>query len=252
LVIQKSGRRKMSERFLLIDAGNSRLKAALYENNIPIESWVFPNSEMEEALSFILLSEFSAILVSSTAANESWFQSRLGAHRLYFFHHHQIKDLKIAYSEPDSIGKDRLAAMAGARILYPGKNICVADAGTCLTLDGLLADGTHLGGIISPGMKMRFASMEYYTERLPLASENELVGEFGDSTLRCLASGGVYGLVAEIEYHQNRLQKEWNQHFELILTGGDGIFLAQRIKPANFVVPDLVFQGMNAVLARLV
>lgn len=242
----------MSERFLLIDAGNSRLKAALYENNTRIESWVFPNSEMEEALSLITQSRFSAILISSTAADETWFQSRLGSHRIYFFHHHLVTDLKIAYSDPDRIGKDRLAAMVGSRILYPGKNICVVDAGTCLTLDGLLADGTHLGGIISPGMKMRFASMQYYTERLPLSSENEMVGQLGNSTLSCLASGCVFGLVAEIEYHQNRLREGWNQHFELILTGGDAIFLAQRIKPANFVVPDLVFQGMNAVLARLV
>ncbi len=242
----------MSERYLLIDAGNSRIKAALYQNNVPIESWVFPNSEMEEALSVIVQTGFTAILVSSTAADESWFQSRLGSHRLYFLHHQLMSDLKIAYSQPDSIGKDRLAAMAGARILCPGKNICVVDAGTCLTLDGLLSDGTHLGGIISPGLKMRFASMEYYTERLPLASENEVVGEFGDSTLRCLASGGVFGMIAEIEYHLNRLQEAHNQSFELILTGGDAIFLAQRIKPANFVIPDLVFQGMNAVLARLV
>ena len=242
----------MSERFLLIDAGNSRLKAALYENNIRIESWVFPNSEIEDALSAVTQFGFTAVMVSSTASEESWFQSKLGHHRLYFFHHHLITDLKIAYSEPESIGKDRLAAMAGARILYPGKNICVADAGTCLTLDGLLSDGTHLGGIISPGLKMRFASMEHYTERLPLSSENELVGEFGDSTLGCLASGAVFGMVAEIEYHQNRLQEVCKEPFELILTGGDAIFLAQRIKPANFVVPDLVFQGMNAVLAKLV
>jgi type III pantothenate kinase len=236
----------------LIDAGNSRLKAALFENNIRIESWVFPNSEMEVALSVITQTELKAILVSSTAAGENWFQSRLGSFRLYFFHHQLIKDIKIAYSEPESIGKDRLAAMEGARILYPGKNICVVDAGTCLTIDGLLSDGTHLGGIISPGMKMRFKAMQYFTERLPLSSENEIVGEFGNSTMGCMASGGVYGIVAEIEYHKKRLQEDWNQPFELILTGGDAIFLAQRIKPANFVVPDLVFQGMNAVLARLV
>jgi type III pantothenate kinase len=242
----------MSERYLLIDAGNSRLKAALYETNICIESWVFPNSKIEEALSVIMNSGFTAILVLSSAADESWFQSRLGSHRLYFFDRSLTPDLKIAYPEPDGIGKDRLAAMAGARMLCPGKNICVVDTGTCLTLDGLLSDGTHLGGIISPGLKMRFASMEYFTERLPLSSENEVVGEMGNSTLRCLASGGVYGMVAEIEYHLNSLQEAHNQSFELILTGGDAIFLAQRIKPANFVIPDLVFQGMNAVLARLV
>jgi len=207
---------------------------------------------MEEALSVIVQTGFMAILVSSTAADESWFQSRLGTHHLYFLHHQLIPELKIAYSQPENIGKDRLAAMAGALILNPGKNICVVDAGTCLTLDGLLSDGTHLGGIISPGMKMRFTSMEYFTERLPLSSENEVVGQLGDSTLRCLASGGVYGMVAEIEYHLSNLQEAHNQSFELILTGGDAIFLAQRIKPANFVVPDLVFQGMNAVLARLV
>jgi type III pantothenate kinase len=242
----------MSDRYLLIDSGNSRLKAALYENNVQMESWVFPNSEKDEAISFISQFVLTAILISSTSENEGWFKLRLDSYRLHFFHHHLIPDIKIAYSDPDSIGKDRLAAMAGARILHPGKNIVVVDAGTCLTIDGVLSDGTHLGGVISPGLKMRFKAMEYYTKRLPLSSENELVGQFGDSTLRCLASGSVYGLAAEIEYHINRLQKVWNEPFILILTGGDAIFLAQRIKPANFVVPDLVFQGMNAVLARLV
>ena len=58
--------------------------------------------------------------------------------------------LKLNYRDKNKLGKDRIAAMVGARKLFPTKNLLVIDIGTCITMDVLTNDGTFLGGRISP------------------------------------------------------------------------------------------------------
>jgi type III pantothenate kinase len=242
----------MVHRFLLLDAGNTRLKAAIYEGGKSVESWVFQNHDLKEASGMLNNSLFEAVMVSNTAADEVEFKSWFPSHPVFFLNESQYNGIKWAYANPQTIGKDRLAALIGASKLHPDKNISIVDAGTCLTIDFLSKDRNHLGGIISPGLKMRLSAMHHFTGKLPEVSENEMIGTIGKTTESCMAAGAVMGMIAEIEFHllhQNRME---NSTFELILTGGDAIFLAHRLKPANFVVPDIVFQGMNAVLAGLV
>jgi type III pantothenate kinase len=236
----------------LIDAGNSRLKAALYSNGQKIQFWEFLNENLSGAKHQIGNPEPDAILISSTHGNEEEIQSWFPGQKVFVLDHRQYSRIHWAYPNPGHMGKDRLAAIIGGSILYPEKNICVADSGTCLTLDFLKYGEKHLGGVISPGLKMRFQAMHQFTRKLPLVSENEMVDALGFTTETCMASGAVLGIVSEIEYHLQALEQKESEPFHLILTGGNAIFLAQRLKRSNFVAPDLVFQGMNAVLANLV
>ena len=57
--------------------------------------------------------------------------------------------IKIGYTTPTTLGRDRIAAIAGAWACYPGRSVLVVDAGTAVTYDVLDTDGTFIGGNIA-------------------------------------------------------------------------------------------------------
>lgn len=239
------------EKFLLIDAGNTRLKCWALENRQVVEMRVFDSNKKDEAQHYFSQNQWNKVLVCNTGLSEEELKSYFPALEINFVGPDSYSGIKWAYPQPENLGKDRIAALIGAQKLAPKKNICVADAGTCLTIDLLDSGGNHLGGTISPGLQMRLQAMHEKTKKLPLSSENEAFNIRGNSTLSCLASGAVWGMVSEIEFHFLQMQREGFQEPVLFLTGGDADFLAQRLKVPNFVRTDLVFQGMMAVMATI-
>jgi len=242
------------KQYLLIDIGNSYIKSAVYQGDTLLKRISIQKNEEEKIESIIANGRIAAILISTSGKSslEENLQINFPSIPVFHLNYTQAKDLKLAYLQPENLGKDRIAAMLGAQNVRPEKNICVVQAGTCLTIDLLLRDGKHLGGSISPGLRMRFNSMHQFTAKLPLSNENEILGPFGNSTLSCLASGVIYGMVAEIEFQFEAFKKQIDQDIELILTGGDVNNLATRLKHSNFVAPDLVFLGMLKVLKSLI
>ena len=60
------------------------------------------------------------------------------------------------YDTPETLGADRIAGVVAASHLYPGQNVLLIEAGTCITYDLVDAGRVYRGGSISPGMNMRF------------------------------------------------------------------------------------------------
>lgn len=235
--------------FLLIDAGNTRTKAAIYQRNIALSSWIFDNENLAKAKEMLLKEDFSKVLIASSGkpGNEilNWFSGKSAR----MLTHQDSRGIRWAYAQPDRLGIDRIAGMLGASYLFPDENVCIVDGGTCITTDFLLANKTHIGGFISPGLEMRLQAMHEKTSKLPHVSKNQISVYPGIDTESCLSGGVVWGATAEIEAHFKWLCSRFSGPHRLILCGGDADFLAQRIKADNFVVPDLVIQGLNAVLS---
>jgi type III pantothenate kinase len=242
------------KRFILIDIGNSYIKAALYQDDKLMERLLIEKGQEEKIVNLVEGGQISGIMISASGNSDIEERLQLNFPQIPVFQLHcsHVKDVKLSYAQPENLGKDRLAAILGARIVQAQKNICIVQAGTCLTIDWLFKDGNHMGGTISPGLKMRFKSMHEFTAKLPLSTENELLGFIGESTVSCLASGVIYGMVAEIEFQLESFKNQIGDDVELILTGGDVNNLAHRLKPSNFVVPDLVFLGMLKILKSLI
>ena len=86
------------------------------------------------------------------------------------------------YTTPTTLGIDRMVLSAGASLLHPNENKLVIGAGTCITYDFVNSKNEYLGGAISPGIQMRYKSLNNYTSKLPLL-EKEIPEDFiGDST----------------------------------------------------------------------
>lgn len=151
------------------------------------------------------------------------------------------------YKTPETLGADRLAAAVGASFLYPGRNLVVIDAGTCITYDLVTSQSTYEGGIISPGFHMRLQAMHQLTQRLPVVEPVVSPELIGKSTSECMQSGAFNGMLAEIQSIIERYRRE-RSDICVVICGGDAPFFESHLKLPIFAVPELVLIGLNRIL----
>jgi type III pantothenate kinase len=152
-----------------------------------------------------------------------------------------------AYLSPKTMGLDRIAAVAGARHLFPHQNCLVADIGTCITYELLDKNDNYHGGGISPGVEMRLKAMHKFTAKLPKLQPKGNVELIGRNTSECMLSGATVGALAEVE----GIILKYQQYFEdltIIFCGGGANFFESKIKGHIFAVPNLVLIGLNEIL----
>ncbi len=155
--------------------------------------------------------------------------------------------IEIAYKTPKTLGRDRVAAVVGANVLYPEAYNTVIDIGTCITYDVITSDKVYLGGNIAPGVNLRLKSMNDYTARLPLVKRGKLDSLLGKTTEEALQNGATIGTLLEIESFIERIRKEYS-NINVILTGGDAEFFGEKINSKIFVNPNLVLIGLNEIM----
>jgi type III pantothenate kinase len=155
------------------------------------------------------------------------------------------------YRTPETLGKDRLAAVAGAQALFPAQNCLAVDAGTCVTYELLRADGHYLGGNIAPGLRMRLRAMHEFTARLPAVQSAPLNGWLGYSTETAMRNGATLGLVWEVKGHWQNMQREFGDT-QVVLTGGDAETILRESGEKWTWEPNLVLIGLNRILDHLI
>jgi type III pantothenate kinase len=149
------------------------------------------------------------------------------------------------YLTPASLGIDRLCNVAAAQALHPKQNVLVVDVGTCIKFDLINANGEFSGGSISPGISLRYRSLNDYTANLPLLSPAawKLIGT---NTEESLHSGVMGSALAEITW---RIQ-EYRRLYETLtvyLTGGDAHYFDMDQKNSIFVDENLTLKGIYAL-----
>lgn len=71
------------------------------------------------------------------------------------------------YQTPAQLGSDRWAGLLGAHAAYPGEHLLIATCGTATTLESLRADGVFCGGLIVPGWTLMMQALGQHTAQLP-------------------------------------------------------------------------------------
>ena len=151
------------------------------------------------------------------------------------------------YQTPESLGKDRLAAVVGAYSLFPGKDILVFDAGTALTIDFIDKDGNYHGGNISPGLNMRFRALHNETQKISLYAQSDDYEMIGNSTASAIISGVQNGIIFEMNYYINHFVNKFPTLVK-ILTGGDIIFFENKLEKRIFAEPNLIYIGLEKIV----
>ena len=234
---------------LIIDIGNTRLKAGIFKNSELVETFVFENAEAFENKFIPASFGVSKIIVCSVVADFAGITSPLFSQiPILEFTQHTAIPIKNEYLSKSSLGLDRLAAATGAAKLFPDCNLLNIDTGTCIKYNFIATGSTFLGGGISPGLQMRLTALHSFTSGLPLvklqSDYNDLIGK---DTTGSILSGAILGALAEVEqiifnYLQNY------PDLKVVLSGGDSDFFAKRLKSSIFARPNLVLEGLNEIL----
>ena len=237
---------------IIIDIGNTRTKLAFFDKNTLSEKAILEVLTLDDLSERLKGQAVEGAIMSVTGQNtegvEKWLREN------YFFiqlHHETPIPIDNQYGTPKTLGKDRLAAVVAANFLFPNKNCLVIDSGTCITYNFINKKGQFLGGNIAPGLTMRLKAMHHFTAKLPQIERNtegafsEIIGK---NTEQAMLIGAQMGLLAEVEGFVKRFEKKFGA-FQVILTGGDGDFLAENSALKNgHYEPNLVFMGLNQIL----
>ena len=232
---------------LTIDVGNSRIKVAVYEHNKQLDFFIFETNEALKNFENIFqkYSNLQKIILSSVGKLDeevvnfikSQFQTEIIDHKSKF-------PFTNLYATPETLGIDRMVLAAGATLMYPNQNRLIIDAGTCITYDFVNTKNQYLGGAISPGIKIRYKSLNNYTSKLPLLTISEDFEIIGNSTKSAIHSGVINGVIFEIEGFISQYSLK-NQDLTIILTGGDAEFLAKRLKSTIFANSNFLLESLR-------
>lgn len=155
-------------------------------------------------------------------------------------------DLRIAYTQPETLGADRFLAMLGARardtLSHKNRPWLVVGIGTAITLDLIDADGLHRGGRIAPSPALMREALHARATQLPEHGGARVA--FADNTpdaLRSGCDGAALGLIREAMDAGGALLGTLPQ---LLLHGG-GVEALRDALPHEYIsAPALVLEGL--------
>ena len=233
---------------LIIDIGNTRVKAALFKGNTPINLKIYSSLNHLLSDNLFIKQANKAIIATVVDGLESDIIELNKIIPTSVFSTSTKIPLTNLYQSASTLGSDRTSASVGAYYLHPNSNVLVIDAGTCIKYNFTNANNEYLGGGISPGIEMKFKAVHQFTSRLPLIEFNSSFTDLiGTTTENSILSGVLNGTIAEIDGVINEYKLQFRDLI-CVLTGGDSEYLAKRLKNSIFAHQNLVLKGLNDIL----
>lgn len=234
---------------LVVDVGNTRVKAAVFEKDSIVEIFVVEKQKIISTIKKVLKKyDIAHGILSSVSHISEKKQQKLIQIFPFLVVSESIKvPFENKYATPKTLGVDRIALAAAAVKTFKTKPTLVIDAGTCITFEFVNEESAYLGGAISPGIKMRYHALHNFTAKLPLLEANYPKNFIGNTTNEAIHSGIMNGVVQEIE-GVIALYKAKYEDLTVVLTGGDTYFLAKQLKSSIFAHPNFVLEGLHTIL----
>lgn len=234
---------------LIIDVGNTRVKAAIFHGDVLQASHHFLLKDfIEEVGEFAGLYPVKKAIISSVGRlSEEQARSVQLRFPTIILSHTTPLPFSNDYGTPHTLGVDRIALVAAFAKAYPKKNGLIIDAGTCITYDFITAEGSYKGGAISPGLRLRYETLNNLTANLPLLEKQLPESIIGTTTNEAIHSGVVNGVLLEMDGAINHYKEHYNVEI-VIITGGDAEFLAKRLKNSIFAHSKFLLEGLNYIL----
>lgn len=237
---------------LLVDIGNSRVKWALLQQGQLTASHAMARpavGEMAQVLAQLPSTAPAAVWVANVAgeafaaAFDAALQRRWNVAPRHVAAEAEAFGVINGYRQPGQLGVDRWLAMIAARRLAEGP-LCVVGCGSALTIDGVRADGRHVGGLIAPGVGLMRRSVIANTAGVRPVEAAAGHGVFGLSTDEALEAGTRYAAMALIERANNAFRESLGDQMVCVITGGEAMGLKDELNVDCRYVPDLVLRGL--------
>lgn len=246
---------------LLLDAGNSRLKWSVLQagRRTQQQALAYPKGVSADQAAPGIIAELLAThpvqrVVLVHVLGDDFSQRAAHICQLKAVELQVVKSaantygIKLAYSKPAHFGADRLVGLAAARFLAAGQDAIFIDCGTAVTVDGLLADGTHLGGLIAPGLGLLSDSLIQRTQARHM--DTSLFDDpqiFTDNTAAAIGSGCLFALAGSIEGICQRMQQQMATTPLKIICGGDAVRVHPLLQGEFLLRPAALIDGLQAI-----
>ena len=238
---------------LAIDAGNSNIKVALFNDYEFRAQWRLTSSELDQ-LARMNPENIDAIVIASVVPALNPTLTRISEDHFkltpVFVDHTTPTGLKILYDSPAELGADRIVdAFAGVEKY--GAPCIVVDFGTATTFNAINAAGEFLGGAISPGLMTCSEALFARAAKLPRVKLEQPEKVIGKSTVSAMQSGIYYGYAGLVDGVLEKMIAEMGETPRVIATGG----LAHAIAPASRFIElcddTLTLEGLRLVYERI-
>jgi type III pantothenate kinase len=238
---------EQSRMTLCFDFGNTRLKCAVFYGS-SIKKIILLDDDSTETIKELIDKYHPAkTILSSVIDHNIEIENLLSSSSKFHKLDHLTKlPFTTPVAKPATIGADRLALAAAAVYFHPQKNNLVIGLGSCITFNFVNKYNQFIGGSISPGMEMRFRSLQTFTAKLPLIKADWNFPLIGYDTKTNILSGVLLGMAKEIDGIIEAYEEKFS-NFNVLLTGGDAAYFAHHIKNKIFADPDLIFKGLYAI-----
>ena len=233
---------------LIVDIGNTSTKLAVYKDGKKISVSRLNELSCEELVKELSGYKIKKAIVSSVKTVPPFVYDLIFANipHVHILSYKSRLPFKNEYETPDTLGSDRIAAVAGAYNCFCGENVLIIDSGTAITYD-FLSGNSYKGGNISPGIDMRFRALHEFTGKLPLIEKSSDFSSPARNTTDAILAGVIGGVTYEINEYIRTFKKE-HKDIKVIITGGDGVFLKDRLSYLTYYLPDIVIDGLNNIL----
>lgn len=251
---------------LVMDVGNTNIKAAVFSEKEMLESWRISTSTTYTSDEFGITfenifkhagldtSKIESIFISSVVPTVNFTLEHMC--RDYFnirptFVNPGIKTgINIRYENPRELGSDRICNAVAAYYLYGGPCIFI-DFGTASSYGVVDKSGSFLGGAICPGIRISSEALVTGTAKLPHFELIKPDSVISKNTVSNLQSGLIYGYVGQVEYIVSRMKKEMDEDkIKVIATGGFAHLIATETNQIDLIDPTLTLKGLRLIAER--
>lgn len=222
---------------LLFDIGNTRVKAAISDNQgrlTPVQDW------------HEYIPQATRAVICNVSGPHPEVYSTLHDMAVTEFGSNHPEIGKWLHDIPQGMGADRVAADLGAISQCPDTPLLVIDAGTCVTYDLISPEGRVIGGSITPGINLRLKAMHDYTATLPLLDPNGEAPIHGHDTPSAMRGGVINGLRWEMEGYIRHTLSHYPE-LRVFMTGGDASQIAHDLRDIVTTDPLLVMRGLDLI-----
>jgi type III pantothenate kinase len=252
---------------LCINANNTNVKFAVYDNDKPVGDWRLKTEAGRTADQYVVwldqlmrmsgleLKRINGAIIASVVPQSVFHLTMLCEQHL--------KTKPLVVGDPavklgisvkmdipvNTVGADRLANAVGGHMTYK-KPLIIVDFGTATTFDVADGEGNYLGGAISPGINLSVEILHSATAMLPRIAVERPNRVIGKSTTEAMQSGIFWGYVGLIEGMVERITAEFGADLAVVATGGLAPLFVGVTPFIHHLDPEITMRGLVEIYRR--
>lgn len=134
--------------------------------------------------------------------------------------HMDLGGMQIKMDIPAQVGADLLVDAVAALSLYRPP-LVIFDMGTATTMSVLDQEGSYIGGVIVPGLRLSMDALSGRAAQLPFINLEEPPARLiGKNTVDCMKAGAIYSNAAMLDGLVDRVEEELGEPVTVVATGG--------------------------------